>query len=99
MKHLPRPLLVTLTVAGSLIVLGQYLQGLAGLYSSVAPYSAPLADGLLGLTVMGTIGLLYWGKKTGLSQRLPLQAVSHLANGENEPHLNRWIASSPRPSI
>jgi hypothetical protein len=64
MKHLPRPLLMTLTAAGSLIVLGQYLQGLAGLYSSVAPYSVPLADGLLGLTIMGTIGLLYWGKRT-----------------------------------
>lgn len=57
MLNLPRPALVSTAAVGSLIILGQYLHGLAELHDAILPLSTGLADGMVLLTVVATAGL------------------------------------------
>ncbi len=82
MPSLPRSISLSLWIVGSLIVVGQYLQGLASFHIAVAPISAELAAGLDILILMGTAGILgvgwYWLRQRGQGQssELPPTAVA-----------------------
>ncbi len=57
MLNLPRPALISASAVGGLIVLGQYLHGLADLHEAILPLSSGLADAMVLLTVTATVGL------------------------------------------
>ncbi len=75
MPSIPRSVQLSLLVMGSLIVIGQYLQGLVELHQALAPYSLGLASGVLVLVLVGTVGILggglYWLRGRGQKDPAP----------------------------
>ncbi len=61
MPTVPAPLRLIVIVVGSLIVCGQYLQGLTGIHAAIAPYSGWLANGLVLSMVAATGGVILAG--------------------------------------
>ncbi len=90
MLNLPRPALMSAAAVGGLIVLGQYLHGLAELHEAILPLSSGLADAMVVLTVTATAGL-------GVTGARWIQQLWRSWASEAQPVQSRRPARPPRP--